>query len=326
MDDGETAFIRRHLAPLAHPGAQGFRDDAAVLTASAGTDHVVTADMLVAGSHFLPDDDPADIAIKAITANLSDLTAKGADPIGYTVSLAFAEPPDDGWMAAFASGLSRDANGLLLGGDMIRGAERFTVAVTAFGAVPAGRAVRRSGAGVGDTVCLGPGTIGTSGFGLRVASDPAWAATLGLPQAALRELAKAYRAPTCTAPDRTARLVRDHASASMDVSDGLVIDLRRLCAESAVGARIDADRVPLHHSVRASIDHGHWRLEDALSAGDDYLVLFTAPGGALPDGRFCTPIGTVVEACEGVTFVRADGSPLPIAGAGGWTPFAARAR
>ena len=314
--DAETRLIQRYLTPLAAPGAAGFRDDAARLLPPPGHELVLTADALVEGTHFLPDDTPADIAMKALTVNRSDLVAKGADPVGYLVTLTFPRPPDGDWMASFATGLA-DARGLLLGGDMTVGGALLVVSVTAVGTVPEGAMVRRDGARVGDAIFLG-GPVGTSGAGLGIATGAR--SDAGLSKAQALELERFYRAPRLRDADAVTLAVRNHATAAMDVSDGLVLDLRRLCDASGIGARVEADAVPLHPAVERMIDGGAWTRAQAFTAGDDYVVLATAPeeaADALASAGF-RRIGRCTHPSEGVRLVDHAGRPMVFEGAGGY--------
>ena len=147
---GEIAFIADYLAPLAsHPAAFGLKDDAALLTALPDHGLVITADALVAGVHFFEDDDPGDAAYKALATNVSDLAAKAAKPLGYTLTLALAEAPTHDWAERFASGLSRAQSEFgiaLLGGDTVTARGSWWMSVTAFAEAPARGLIPRSGA------------------------------------------------------------------------------------------------------------------------------------------------------------------------------------
>src|SRR6478672_7794315 len=151
---GEERLIATYFAPLAtHPAALGLIDDAAVLTPPAGHDLVLTKDAIVGGVHFFPDDPAAAIARKALRVNLSDLAAKGAQPAGFLLTLALPKICGDSWLKAFTRGLGADArkyNCPLFGGDTDRTPGPVTISIAAFGTVPAGTMVRRSGARVGD--------------------------------------------------------------------------------------------------------------------------------------------------------------------------------
>jgi thiamine-monophosphate kinase len=167
---GEDELIARYFGPLAGPGALELKDDTALITPVPGHDLVLTADAIVAGVHFLPDDPPDSIGRKALGVNLSDLAAKGADPLGFVLTLAL--PPDwtETWVAGFAAGLGGMARELgcpLLGGDTVRTPGPLSISVTAFGTVPEGRMVRRTTARPGDAICV-TGTIGDAALGLAL--------------------------------------------------------------------------------------------------------------------------------------------------------------
>jgi thiamine-monophosphate kinase len=146
----EDRLIARHFKPLAtHPGAFGLVDDAAVLNVPPGHELVLKTDGIVGGVHFFPDDDPAVVAKKALRVNLSDLAAKGAQPLGFLLTLALPKPIDDRWLSRFARGLGADAKQYrcpLFGGDTVHTPGPVTISIAAFGAVLKGTMVRRGGA------------------------------------------------------------------------------------------------------------------------------------------------------------------------------------
>jgi len=271
---GEDALIARYFKPLAtDPGAFNLGDDAAVLKPS-GDDIVVTTDAIVEGVHFLADDPPDTVARKALRVNLSDLAAKGATPAGFVLTLAL-RAADDAWLTPFARGLGSDA-GLfgcpLLGGDTVSTPGPLTISITAFGRVPAGKMVRRSGAKPGDRVMV-TGTIGDAALGLDILKGGAAAA---LPDAGTRAmLIGRYRVPQPR--NALAKAVRNHARAAMDVSDGLAGDLAKLCGVSGVSAVIDAPSIPLSPAAAALLARGTVDIETIVSGGDDYEVLCTVP-------------------------------------------------
>ncbi|MEL6287662.1 MAG: thiamine-phosphate kinase [Pseudomonadota bacterium] len=274
----EDDLIDRYLRPLTgnNTAARDLRDDAACLTPSAGQDLVMTKDALVAGVHFLPDDDAFAIGIKALTVNLSDLIAKGAEPVGYLLALALPPSIDTAWFERFADGFGENGHGKLLGGDLTRTDGPIVVTVTAIGEVPHGRMVSRDGAGVGDQLFLS-GPIGTSYVGLQYARDIPIAKRHGLDASEVHELVTAYAAPLIPFASDVWPLVRTYASAALDVSDGLIRDAGRLLAASGVGAEVDAAAVPLHPTIQRLVDAGHINLRDLFTGGDDYRVLMTVP-------------------------------------------------
>ena len=265
--EGEFAFIARRLRPLASaPGALGLADDAALLDPRPGTQLVLTKDAMVAGVHFLPDDPPGDIARKLLRVNLSDLAAMGAAPIGYLLALARPREVEDEWLAAFCDGLAADNAEFaisVLGGDTVSTPGPLTLSLTAIGDVPKGAALLRSGACEGDEVWVS-GTLGDAALGLAVLQG-----RLEVDEPVRTALIGRYRLPR----PRLAlgQALRGIAHAALDVSDGLLADLGHIVETSGVGAEIRADLLP----VGAPDLPG--ALDAALSGGDDYELLFTAP-------------------------------------------------
>ncbi len=278
----EERLIARHFRPLAtHPGALGLGDDAAVLTPPSGCDLVLTTDGVIAGVHFFPDDPPDKIGRKALRMNLSDLAAKGARPVGFLLALALPAATDEAWLAAFAAGLGEDAARYdcpLFGGDTDRTPGPASVSIAAFGAVPHGKMVRRSTAKIGDCVVV-TGTIGDAALGVKLRRgegrrDPAERWRLTATMAA--HLRQRYLLPEPR--NAIAEAVLRHATAAMDVSDGLAGDLAKLCRASALAAEIDVARVPLSEAARAALAAEPALIETVLTGGDDYeIVLALAP-------------------------------------------------
>jgi thiamine-monophosphate kinase len=314
---GEDSLIARYFRPLASdPGAFGLADDAAILKAQ-GEDIVVTTDAIVEGVHFLADDPPDTIARKALRVNLSDLAAKGAIPAGFVLTLAL-RAPDDAWLEPFARGLGEDADLFgcpLLGGDTVSTPGPLMISVTAFGRVPLGKMVHRSGAKPGDRVVV-TGTIGDAALGLDILRGGAAAIGLAEDVAAKEMLIGRYRVPQPR--NVMANAVRDHAHAAMDVSDGLAGDLAKLCEASGVSAVIDAQSIPLSGAAATLLAHGTVGLEAIVSGGDDYEILC-----AVPEGRFeafaesarlvgtaVTSIGTIVADTSAPRFVNAQGGEM----------------
>src|SRR3954471_4464130 len=251
---GEDSLIARYFKPIAtDPGAFALVDDAAVLQAQ-GADIVVTTDAIVEGVHFLPDDPPETIARKALRVNLSDVAAKGATPAGFLLTLAL-RAVDDAWLKPFAAALGEDAKSYacpLLGGDTVSTPGPLTISVTAFGRVPVGKMVHRRGARPGDRVVVS-GTIGDAALGLAILRGGKVHAAAN--DAAAREfLVGRYRVPQPRVA--LAALVREYASAAMDVSDGLAGDLAKLCGVSAVSAAIDLESIPLSEAASYLVSRG----------------------------------------------------------------------
>lgn len=303
----EEGLIARHFAPLAGPGADGLRDDAATLTPTPGHDLVVTVDAVVAGVHYFPEDPPASVAAKALAVNLSDLAAKGAAPRGFLLTLALAPDWTEDWLAAFAQGLGEAAaqHGCpLLGGDTVRAAGPTLISVTAFGEVPAGGIVRRGTARPGDVICVS-GTIGDAALGLRLRleSEAAWARALDPEERA--HLADRYLHPRPRLA--LAAAVRRFATASMDVSDGLVGDLAKMLPERT--AAIDIAAVPLSGATAAAIRLKPDLLDTALTGGDDYEILCTAAPADLDAFRAAAAEAGVPLAAIG-TVAAGEGAPV----------------
>ena len=278
-DDGTSAedrLIARYFRPLAkHPGAFGLADDAAVVTPPPGCDLVLKTDGVIAGVHFFPDDPPENIGRKALRMNLSDLAAKGAKPLGFLVSVALPATIDEAWIAAFAAGLGEDAERYecpLFGGDTDRTPGLTSVSVAAFGVVPHGSMVRRSTARAGDCVVV-TGTIGDAALGVMLRREEILGARWGLTAALRVHLLQRYLLPEPR--NAFADAVLHHASAAMDISDGLAGDLAKLCRASHVAAEINVASVPLSDAVRAAIAVDPALIETALTGGDDYEIVLT---------------------------------------------------
>jgi thiamine-monophosphate kinase len=297
---GEDTLIARYFKPLAtDPGAFKLDDDAAALTPS-GDDIVVTTDAIVEGVHFLADDPPATLARKALRVNLSDLAAKGAAPAGFVLTLAL-RGVEETWLKPFAQALGEDAAQFgcpLLGGDTVSTPGPLMISITAFGRLPPGRMVHRSGAKPGDRVMV-TGTIGDAALGLDVLKRGPLATALGDDAAARDMLISRYRIPQPKTALATA--VRDHASAAMDVSDGLAGDLAKLCAASAVSAVIDIQSIPLSPAATALVTRKAVGIETLISGGDDYEILCAIPGDRMAAfGRAAKQAGVAVTAIGGV--------------------------
>ncbi|MGH6709413.1 MAG: thiamine-phosphate kinase [Bradyrhizobium sp.] len=318
LTSGEDSLIARYFRPIAtDPGAFNLDDDAAALK-PIGDDIVVTTDAIVEGVHFLADDPPDTIARKALRVNLSDLAAKGAVPAGFVLTLALRET-DEAWLKPFAAALGEDAAQFgcpLLGGDTVSTPGPLMISITAFGRVPAGKMVHRSGAKPGDRVMV-TGTIGDAALGLAVLGGGKVHAAVS--DAAARDLLTGrYRVPQ----PRTAlaEIIRDHASAAMDVSDGLAGDLTKLCGVSGVSAAIDVASIPLSDAARGLLSRGVVDIETLIAGGDDYEILCTVAEdrvdafvqAAQHAGVAISSIGMVVAGTDTPTFLDGRGDEIAL--------------
>jgi thiamine-monophosphate kinase len=272
----EFGLIARYFAPLAkNPGALKLKDDAAVISPRPGFDLVITTDQIAADTDFFPHDPAAAVAKKALRVNLSDLAAKGAKPEYYLLNLALPSVREE-WLADFAAGLAQDQNQFgvsLLGGDTSATQGPLSISVTAIGFVPQGRMVKRSGAKPGDAVYV-TGTIGDGGGGLAIFKREKHALT----EAQRDYLTGRYRVPEPPVAFGAQQLC-DLASASIDVSDGLIADLEHLADASDVEIELDAAAIPRSDALRAFWGDGADAILRAATGGDDYQIAFTAPPG-----------------------------------------------
>jgi thiamine-monophosphate kinase len=311
---GEFDLIARYLAPLsaAAPGAFNLRDDAALVPVPPGEELVVTTDAMIEGVHFLAKDGAERIARKLLRVNLSDLAAKGAKPIGYQLLLGLPGTPDETWLSQFCSGLRRDQEAFgfpLYGGDTVRSPGGITLGVTAFGSLPAGSMLRRSGAQAGDDLYV-TGSIGDAALGLETKLNHRLFSS-----AAMLFFDSRLHIPT----PRLAlgQGLRGLAHAALDVSDGLVQDAGHLAAQSNLMAVIEAADVPLSLATRQAVQDDADLLDVVLTGGDDYELLFAASPSRTSQiaalsrsvGLAATRIGRL-DAGQGVMVQDQSGSPL----------------
>ena len=317
---GEFDLIARYFTRPARRAVLGVGDDCALLQPAPGTQLAISCDMLVEGRHFFPDVDPFALGHKALAVNLSDLAACGATPLAFTLALALPHA-DESWLEPFSRGLLAlaDAHGCeLVGGDTTQGP--LNICITVFGEVPvvAGKsqALLRSGARAGDDLYVS-GTLGDARLALE-----ALRSVLPLPAGVLAQARVRLEQPT----PRVAlgQALRGIASAAIDVSDGLLGDLRHILTASRVGATIQTG---LAASLMASGSRSagesalisvEKQLEFVLSGGDDYELAFTAPVSArdavhAASQQAQTPVTRIgsIEPEPGLRLLNAQGQLMP---------------
>jgi thiamine-monophosphate kinase len=316
---GEFDLIARYFTRPAARAALGVGDDCALLQPAPGTQIAISSDMLVEGRHFFADVDPFTLGHKALAVNLSDLAACGAKPLAFTLALALPRV-DEAWLAAFSQGLLAlaDTHGCeLVGGDTTRGP--LNICITVFGEVPVlngkSQALLRSGARPGDDVYVS-GTLGDARLALE-----ALRGALTLPPGMLAQARQRLEQPT----PRIAlgQALRGIASAAIDVSDGLLGDLRHILRASKTGATLET---ALAINLVAASSRSDWatagidaekQMAFALAGGDDYELAFTAPASAHEAVQAAarqaqTPVSRIgrIDADPGLRLLDAAGAPL----------------
>ncbi len=271
---GEFDTIRELLAPLAHPEwGRGLLDDVAVVPSRPGYDLILTKDALVEGVHFLPDDPLDTVAQKLLRVNLSDLAAKGAEPFGYLLTCGWSARCGWSERETFVLGLARDQatyGVMVLGGDTVSTPGPAIFSATMMGWAPGDAVVGRDGARPGDRVFV-TGHVGDGRLGLMAAQG-----RLKLETKRLETLVEHYRRPV---PQLAfAPVIRELASASVDVSDGLIADIGHIANASGVQIELDLERTPLSLAGHAWLE-GRPDVQDGLlqlaTGGDDYEIAFT---------------------------------------------------
>lgn len=312
-------FSRRHRRLI-----KGIGDDTSVTLQAGGRHLLATTDILIEGTHFKRGwTTPYLLGRKALSISLSDIAAMGGEPLFYLVSIALPPDTEKKFLDELYRGLSdcgKDYGAVLAGGNTARTKGAMMVATTLFGEAPARETVYRSGAGPEDVIYV-TGWLGDAALGLRLLRKHGGAA--------LKKTA--FRKPVMKQLDPSPRmkigrsLARKRlATAMIDISDGLVLDLRRLCEASAVGAVIDARRIPLSAEFKRLFPAARETdgVRRALSGGEDYELLFSAPEKAAKKISALssrdvpiTPIG-IITRNKGVCVTGMNGRPLKIYKAG----------
>jgi thiamine-monophosphate kinase len=309
----EFDLIRRYFTRPTPGATLGVGDDAALLRVDPGMELAVSTDMLVGGTHFYLDTDPRQLGHKTLAVNLSDLAAMGAQPRWATLSLSLPQAHDD-WLLAFSEGFFAlaDAHGVeLVGGDTTRGP--LNLSVTIMGEVPRGQALRRSGAQVGDDIWVS-GVLGEAALGLAQLQGQ-----VNLPEGARQTCIAALQQPQPRVALGMA--LRELAHSAIDISDGLLADLKHILDNSNVAAEVRYDRLPKCAYFASSDEDMDKLAQDCvLCGGDDYELCFTAPLAhreqiaALADGLHVplARIGKIVSG-QGCKLRAADGSVIKMA-------------
>lgn len=304
----EFQRIARFFAPLAKdfPGALDLKDDAALITPPVGHDLIVTTDAMVEGTHFQHTDSPASIAQRLLRSNLSDLAAKGATPLAYTLVVTLNDSVDDAWLAAFSAALADDQRryGIhLAGGDSLstKGPLHFTVA--AYGITPVGAFIARKTAPEASYAVYVSGTIGDSHLGLRYLLGD----DFGLSADQCAYLIDRHYAPTPRL--ELGQGLRGLAKACVDVSDGLVADLGHIARLSGLNVTLHAEQIPLSPAARAALDKKSVIFSDLITGGEDYELCFfvaeaDAPRVAILGRDLNLPLTQIGVAVAGISGVR----------------------
>ncbi|MEZ9897193.1 thiamine-phosphate kinase [Vibrio breoganii] len=244
-------------------------DDCALLVSPPGTQIAVSTDSLVAGSHFLENANPKWVGHKALASNISDLAAMGAEPAWVSMAISLPEP-DEQWLEGFCEGffsLADSHNLQLIGGDTTRGP--LSITLTIHGFVPEKQALLRSGAKVGDKVFVS-GSLGDSHAGLEVILDKEKRL---LPHAS--ELEKRHYCASSRAS--LGMLLRGKASSCIDISDGLISDIKHIMERSNVGADLHCDKLPVSLELVEFCEGKQAAQSYALKSGEEYELCFTVP-------------------------------------------------
>lgn len=310
----EFEVIAKYFTRPAANAVLGVGDDCALVDVTNGMDLAISTDTMVSGTHFFPDVDPENLGHKALAVNLSDMAAMGAMP--YWAMLALTLPNvDHAWLESFAKGffdLAQEYNVTLIGGDTTRGP--LTMTVTIMGEVPAGAALRRGGAKVGNDIWVS-GNVGDAALAVAHRNGLVVLAEADYHEALMRLYEPTPRVALGQA-------LRGLATSAIDISDGLLADLTHICRLSGVGATVDVHAVPVSAIGAKHIGTDAGR-NAILAGGDDYELCFTAHPNSrdsiedLTDvlGVPITRIGQVKRG-KGVSLLGSDGKPVKIDGRG----------
>ena len=307
---GEFDLIARYFARPTPQAILGPGDDCALLRPSPGMELAITTDMLVSGTHFLPDTDPSQLGWKSLAVNLSDLAAMGAQPRWVLLAGSLPEA-NEKWLAAFADGFFACAKRFsvdLVGGDTTRGP--LNLCITALGEVPPGDSLRRDRAQAGDDLWIS-GQPGLAALGLAQLQN-----RTQLPDGLAKRCISALQRPLPRIELGLALREQQLAHAAIDVSDGLLADLGHITERSQVDAEVYLSQLPC---LPAGAEPALAR-NCQLAGGDDYELVFTAPRGKRHElaelaARLDLPlwrVGCILEGSGNVRLVDESGQTVPM--------------
>ncbi len=314
----EFDLISRYFKPLAGPEGLGLTDDAACVPQANAVDSIVTKDLLIEGIHFRTQDPVDLIARKALAVNVSDCVAKGAVPYLYWLGLALPKRTNHTWLTSFSSGLAaaqRDFGCSLAGGDTTATTGPVVISITLMGTISAKQMILRSGASEGDDIYVS-GTVGDAALGLWCLENN---------ELDKSELITAYQQPS--PPVLFGQRLKGLASASADISDGLLADAGHIASASNVGMAIWQNKLPLSTQAAEVLQSNPDMWSCIWAGGDDYQIVFTAPPAAREKitslanetGSRISLVGKV-SAGQGVQLLDRAGEIVQVA-SGGYTHF-----
>ena len=324
MEIKEFSRIKKFFRPLTSQrmGAMELLDDAALVPTKKTDSIVVSTDALVEKIHFHSDERADFIARKALRTNLSDLAAMGSKPFAYNLALIIGKKKSiniDQWLKLFSKGLAADQKKFgieLIGGDTVTSFGPTSICISIFGTPNPKRSLLRRGAKVGDGIFVS-GTIGDAALGLTLRGNR----SLSCLSIENSYCISRYRIPRPRIDLGLA--LGEVASAAMDISDGLFQDLSHLCGASNVGGLVHANKIPLSKEVSTFVKEKKFSIEQVITGGDDYELIFTAPvtkeksifNMARVTKTRITRIG-IVQSGGGISILDKNGDIIPVSKAG----------
>ena len=323
---GEFGLIKRiekRVEGQADGVLLGIGDDAAAFQPGKGMTSLITTDIFVEGIHFdLAYSTPYQIGWKAMAANLSDIAAMGGLPRVAVVSLCLPERIEVEWVEELYDGMKdiiQRFEGTIIGGDTSAAQSETIINIALIGEVEEKRMVTRSGAKVGDLICV-TGELGSSVAGLRFLREQK--TTGKKSQTKWSPLIDRHLVPVPRIHEARTLLKKARVNAMIDISDGLASEIHHICAMSGTGAKIYLEEIPIHPQTRLSaLESGRDAHQDALYGGEDFELLFTLSSKNLTDtlemlrnetGTMASTIGAIVEAGQGITLIDENSSRISL--------------